>query len=106
MKRVMGRRCCHTPADVPASRDEGSGCAATTPELCEPGQRPQTDPDRRQENVEDDIADEEDDPPEPPAPQRDAGLRGQRAACAFASPARSSTTRRMRWAVSSIESSE
>src|SRR3954452_15188365 len=71
-----------------------------------PGERPQPDPDRREHDVEDEVSDEEAEPPEAPTPERDARFRGHPAACAFASAARSSTTRRMRCAVSSIDSSE
>src|SRR5262249_19636423 len=75
-------------------------------ELRHPGEGAQPDPDRREQDVEEEIPDQQDDTPKCPAPERDARLRGHRATCAFTSPARSSTTRRTRFAVSSIDSSE
>src|SRR5436305_14021666 len=80
--------------------------AAPGAELRHPGEAAHPDPDRREQDVEDEVPQQQGDPPERPAPEGDARLRGHRAACALASPARSSTTRRMRCAVSSIDSSE
>src|SRR5262249_50553691 len=86
-----------------------AACPSAPPgtELRHPGEGAQPDPDRREQNVEEEVPDHQDDPPEHPAPEWDARFRGgHRATCALASPARSSTTRMMRCAVSSIDSSE
>src|SRR6476659_1415856 len=80
--------------------------AAPGTEFRHPSERAQPDPDRSEQDVEEEVPEQESEPPDSPPPERDAGFRGHPAACAFASSARSSTTRRMRCAVSSIDSSE
>ncbi len=96
-------------ADVPpAARGAAALVAAPArPELGEPGDDAEADPDRRQQDVEDEVRDDEDQPPERPVAQRHAPLRQRLPPHARTwSPRRSSITRRTRWAVSSIESSE
>src|SRR4029077_17346674 len=83
-----------------------SRSAAPGTELRDPRERPQPDPHRREHDVEKEVPDQQGEPPDSPTPERDAGFRAHRAAGAFVASARSSTTRRMRCAVSSIESSE
>jgi dipeptidase E len=59
---------------------EARRLAAPGPELGDPGERPQPDPDRGQQDVEEEVPDQQGEPPEPPAPERDARLRPHRAA--------------------------
>ena len=75
-------------------------------ELRQPGKSSEPQPDRRQQHVEDDEGEAEEAPPQSPAPQGHRRLRFHLASGAAASAFRPSTVRRIRWAVSSIESSE
>src|SRR5213592_1749844 len=79
--------------------------AAPGAELRQPGERPDADPDRRQQHVEEDEREAENAPPDGPAPPRNGRLRLHVTSTA-ASALRPSTVRRMRCAVSSIDSSE
>ena len=74
---------------------------AAGPELGEPGERPQCEPERREDHVED-----EERRPEQRQPERPAGAGNGRLGLQRAAPARCSTVWTMRRAISSIESSE
>src|SRR6478672_3401628 len=86
----------------------GSLSRSTAPgtELRDPRKCSQPDPHGREHDVEQEVPDQKGEPPDSPTPERDTGFRAHDAAGAFVSSARSSTTRRMRYAVSSIDSSE
>ena len=94
----------HRAPDVVISRVFCSS-AAPRPELRHPRERPQPDPKGREEYIEQDVREEEHHPPEGPVAERYGRLVRHRAV-AFVSDCRSSSTRRTRCAVSSIDSSE
>src|SRR5512146_631798 len=89
-----------TPRGVP-----GFLPAAPRLELCKPRQGAQAHPDRRQQHVEEDERNSEPTPPDGPTPPGHRRLRPH-VVLALASALRPSTVRRIRCAVSSIESSE
>src|SRR5207247_7363076 len=102
------------PVGHPAygTQTPGRGSSLATPapgaKLRHPGKRTQTDPDRRQEHVEDEDARGGGRPPHAPPPKRDRSLsRRLRIDVheAFASSRRRSTMRMIRAAVSSTDSS-
>ena len=89
---------------------ELGGTPAARPELGDPGGGTQAEPNRREQEVEEQAGDEEQHPPDGPAPERDglgAGCRRLRVHAGVAAAAwRRSTIAMIRAAVSSIESSE
>src|SRR4051794_29458235 len=74
--------------------------AAARPVLGEPRKRAEAEPDGCEQAVEDDQREHHLEPPEDPAPERDPHL------VVASTRFRRATTRRIRWAISSIESSE
>lgn len=84
----------------------GPGGAPARPEVRRPGHRSQPEPDGREEAVEDDDRGGEDRPPERPVAQGHRALRRHGCQEAFASRRRPSTSRMIRCAVSSIETSD
>jgi hypothetical protein len=92
-----------------ATTERSSVSATATPtgaKLRQPGEPPEPQPDRRQQYVEDDQRETEEAPPQGPAPEGHGRLRFHLASGAAASALRPSTVRRIRCAVSSIDSSE